>query len=537
MSNLPANLAALLRAAGLTVVEVSGYQTRHRPGSFAPTGFLNHHTGASSYGWTKAKELAYAKWMFTQGRSDLPAPLVQMAIGRSGTIYLGALGRANHAGKAKASGSVAAGDGNALYAGAEWMISGSETIPAAMMKAAITLNAVMTKQVFNTSVNTISAHYQTSVTGKWDVGDPKGVPFNGHKVLDMNKFRLAVSAERARLYDTVPSKPTTAAHHTRWATEPTHIYGGVNWAKGTGLKRGRLLKKGESFAVVDGSGRVDAKSQPWIQTTAGNWLRGDKTTKTKPVAPLLPIKPPASKPPSAKEVQIHFVHGSLQATDTPAQIKASIEPLLKRGAHFVSFTEVTGAPVQILKDLCKTHGYHVYIGKYQEAVAVKFSSAKSIQEGQGPVLVKGIAKRWPNRAFVWQTVEHAVLKRMTLMAAHALPKDYNAQEHGLNTGYWTRIAGWLVNKTKYGLVWMAADTNVDDATDHKSLKSSTNPLKAKNIISCWDELGAWPDTHDNRTIDVIYRVKNPRVRLITARRLAKSSSDHIAIEAIYAVKP
>jgi hypothetical protein len=226
MAKVRSDLPALLRAAGLDVVVVKGWRLRGRPGSFAPVGVLNHHIGTSAKGWSLARELAYAKWMFQIGRRDLPAPLVQIGLGRSGRVYLGAAGRANHAGKAKSSGSVSAGDGNTLYVGIEWMLSGSEVIPAVMMKAGAILNAVLTEKVTaggkGTSVATISCHYQTSVTGKWDIGDPRGIPFRGHKVLDVGKFRKAVAAERTRLYHPAPvppapkPSPPTAKPTLRW---------------------------------------------------------------------------------------------------------------------------------------------------------------------------------------------------------------------------------------------------------------------------------------------------------------------------------
>jgi hypothetical protein len=221
MANLRSDLPALLRAAGLTVVVVDGWQTRGRPastGGFNPVGVLNHHTGSSAKGWTLAKELAYAKWMFLTGRSDLPAPLCHISLGRSGTVYLGAGGRANHAGKAKASGSVAAGDGNTLYVGVEWMLSGTEAIPAKMMTAGTILNAVLCEKVTGNSVKSISCHYQTSVTGKWDIGDPNGVSFNGKKVLDVTKFRAAVKVQRDRLYRSTPLTLTSRSATFKVAT-------------------------------------------------------------------------------------------------------------------------------------------------------------------------------------------------------------------------------------------------------------------------------------------------------------------------------
>jgi len=210
----------------LKVVVIDGWQSRGRPGSFNPVGVLNHHTGASAKGWTLAQELSYAKWMFLTGRPDLPAPLCHIALGRSGTVYVGAAGRANHAGTAKSSGSVAAGDGNTLYIGVEWMLSGTEVIPDEMMEAAVTLNAVLTEEVTKTTVRSISCHYQTSVTGKWDIGDPNGVSFKGHRVLDVTKFRRSVKAERKLIYRAPqgPKRLSTAAINI-----PIKV-GATNWA-------------------------------------------------------------------------------------------------------------------------------------------------------------------------------------------------------------------------------------------------------------------------------------------------------------------
>lgn len=192
ITRLPDNLPTLLREAGLTVHESDGWRSRGRPGSFAPVGVLNHHTGASAVGWTPARIAAYLRFLFQVGRSDLPAPLCQLSLGRDGTVYVGAAGRANHAGAAKARGSVAAGDGNTMYVGIEWMLSGTERIPKIMYDAGVTLNAVLLDEVLGTSVQTVAAHYETSVTGKWDIGDPEGVPFKGVKVMDMSAFRGAV---------------------------------------------------------------------------------------------------------------------------------------------------------------------------------------------------------------------------------------------------------------------------------------------------------------------------------------------------------
>src|SRR5688572_18773747 len=143
ITRLPDNLPALLRDAGLTVVEVDGWRTRGVDGPFNPVGVLNHHTGANGLGWAAAKIQSYLRFLFNIGRPDLTAPLCQICLWPDGTVYIGAAGRANHAGTAKARGTVAAGNGNTLYVGIEWMLSGFQKIPKVMYDAGLVLNAVL----------------------------------------------------------------------------------------------------------------------------------------------------------------------------------------------------------------------------------------------------------------------------------------------------------------------------------------------------------------------------------------------------------
>lgn len=112
-AHLP-DLAATLRAWGLTVVEVPGWQTRGRPGAFAPIGVLEHHTAAPD----RTKD-APSLGVCTDGRADLPGPLCQILVARSGICHLIAAGRCNHAGAGGPLGPIAAGDGNTSMVGIE----------------------------------------------------------------------------------------------------------------------------------------------------------------------------------------------------------------------------------------------------------------------------------------------------------------------------------------------------------------------------------------------------------------------------------
>lgn len=107
-------LADELRAAGLRVVEVSGWQTRGSS-DFAPRWQIFHHT-ASAPGSN-----APALGICTHGRSDLPGPLANVLAARDGTMYVIASGRANHAGAGRYPDG---GAGNALSVGWECENSG-----------------------------------------------------------------------------------------------------------------------------------------------------------------------------------------------------------------------------------------------------------------------------------------------------------------------------------------------------------------------------------------------------------------------------
>jgi peptidoglycan hydrolase-like protein with peptidoglycan-binding domain len=86
-------LAQVLRDAGLKVAEDPDWQNKGR-GDVGPTkGVICHHTAGP-----KAGNMPSLK-IIRQGRSDLPGPLAQLGLGRDGTYYVVAAGRANHAGR------------------------------------------------------------------------------------------------------------------------------------------------------------------------------------------------------------------------------------------------------------------------------------------------------------------------------------------------------------------------------------------------------------------------------------------------------
>jgi N-acetylmuramoyl-L-alanine amidase/Putative peptidoglycan binding domain len=85
-------LRQVLLDQGLKVAEQPGWIDRGRAEMGEVKGVMCHHTAGP------AKGNMPSLGVITNGRSDLPGPLCQLGLGRDGTFYLVAAGRANHAG-------------------------------------------------------------------------------------------------------------------------------------------------------------------------------------------------------------------------------------------------------------------------------------------------------------------------------------------------------------------------------------------------------------------------------------------------------
>lgn len=178
------DLATAARKSGLPVVEIAGWKTRGRPastGGFNPKGVMAHHTGDRGEGkWV-------AEGILSKGRSGLPGPLCQLALGRDGTVYVVAAGRANHAGAGKTVKFMKAGDGNSQAIGIEAMNNGSEGWTTKQLNAYHRLCAALCDH-YGWSRDNVVGHGEFSSAGKWDPGISAG------KMMSMSNFRTAVKA-------------------------------------------------------------------------------------------------------------------------------------------------------------------------------------------------------------------------------------------------------------------------------------------------------------------------------------------------------
>lgn len=88
-------LPEVLERAGLKVAETPDWRTRGRAEMGRVKGVMCHHTGTVVGGNMPTLD------MLIKGRPDLPGPLCHLGLGRDGTFYVVAAGRANHAGPGK----------------------------------------------------------------------------------------------------------------------------------------------------------------------------------------------------------------------------------------------------------------------------------------------------------------------------------------------------------------------------------------------------------------------------------------------------
>ena len=476
---LPENLPDLLKKAGLKVVVIDGWRTRGRPastGEFKPVGSLNHHTGAKDEFNDAADDLAYAKWLFTKGRKDLPPPLCQLSLSLEGVVYVGASGRANHAGKAKPSGSVAGGDGNALYVGTEWMLSGTQAIPQGMYDAGVKLNAVLL-DVLGSSEQAVSCHYQTSTTGKWDIGDPSGISFSGHKVLDVTKFRSKIKEYRM--------KPTPPKPPAKDSVVVKAMHASLQFSD---------TPKQQEEDITDLFARAKQRGVWWVTGTEAG---------------------PGAGPTGALLLRLGKAAG--YQVFVPSEGK---------GEGSTTDCWVAVDSQRIKKDSWKT-GFELAI-----------PGSKALYQKQG--LPGDTMPRWGPKGVVWVSFLNVDIGAVSVGAGHYLTKGQSPEGQpikGVDHYEWNKkftkvIGDWARDHGKgKALAFYGGDQNIQDRAN--------DTFMGQPLTSAWDELKKWEST-GHGTIDVIASYNGDgRVAAQAARALDDKEffqhSDHFVIEAEFKI--
>lgn len=228
-------IADKLREYGLQVVEVNGWQTRGYSNGFAPQAVMAHHT-ASAPGHD-----APALRICTHGRSDLPGPLCNVLLSRSGIAYVVASGKANHAGK----GEILGLDSNYEFLGIEAENDGrGEPWPAQQMDAYYKVTAALLEGIGKTGANAV---------GHKEYALPKGRKID--PTFDMGPFRWHVD----KILSDEAAKQTPAPEPA-----PKPVEGVSNFKP----EQGPTLERGEKGPFV-------RLWQEWLIKYAGQSISAD----------------------------------------------------------------------------------------------------------------------------------------------------------------------------------------------------------------------------------------------------------------------
>jgi len=169
-------LPTALKDAGLKVAEVDGWPNRGVGDMPAAKGVMCHHTAGSASGNMPSLRV------LVNGRPGLSGPLCQLGLGRDGTYYVIAAGRANHAGAGEWRGITA---GNSRFIGIEAENTGVATDPWPQVQL----------EAYHRGVAAILEHLQQDedmCCGHKEYALPKGRKVDPHS-LDMNAFRTEVA--------------------------------------------------------------------------------------------------------------------------------------------------------------------------------------------------------------------------------------------------------------------------------------------------------------------------------------------------------
>lgn len=185
-------LPEVLENAGLKVAEQPGWLTRGRGDIGTIKGVICHHTAGPATGNMPSLGIV------TNGREGLPGPLSQLCLGRDGTYFVVAAGRANHAGPGEWEG-VTTGNSNFIGIEAENRGRPEDAWPEVQLDAYRRgVAAILTK--VGVSARMCCGHREWAPSRK---PDPR---------FDMNAFRAEVAAIMA---GTGPVQPLIPAADSR----------------------------------------------------------------------------------------------------------------------------------------------------------------------------------------------------------------------------------------------------------------------------------------------------------------------------------
>ena len=305
----------VLQRAGLKISETPDWRTRGRGDMGRVRGVMIHHTAGAAQGNMPSLDL------LIRGRPDLNGPLAQLGLGRDGTFYVLAAGRANHAGGGVWSG---VETGNSSFIGIEAENTGkpNDEWPDVQREALRRGVAALLKHI-GTDASMVCGHKEFAL--------PKGRKTD--PLFSMPEFRESVAALMAAGSPPAPLIPASDG-----AARPTLRRGAT----------GPFVKQLQAALALKADGDFGAGTEAALRRfqrdhgVVPDGICGPKTwlllaassqASAKPVvapAPVKPAAPPAAAPSAA------VVPKPTQANAAPAVAKALKLPPISDPQHPVT---------------------------------------------------------------------------------------------------------------------------------------------------------------------------------------------------------
>lgn len=206
--------------------------------------------------------------------------------------------------------------------------------------------------------------------------------------------------------------------------------------------------------------------------------------------------------------------------------------LLSRAPDVIGFTEAVQFHDQ-LEDACRERDYQLRLPPMGDT-AIAVHPAHHVTGHRFEKVNDGAPNHGP-RGVQLVEFETPAGDRITVAEAHWLTRrsDTGGQRLAM-----TEAMGQVIEEAARGSrlgFWMGDTNNPDRPT---AVSQVDRALRMADLTSCWDELGRYPDTHGNTTLDVVGSYDpDRRVSCLRARVFPQLHSDHRPLSAWYSIRP
>lgn len=238
-------------------------------------------------------------------------------------------------------------------------------------------------------------------------------------------------------------------------------------------------------------------------------------------------------------LRLELWQASQRYTVRPAAAHADFASILAHAPDAVGFTEATSFHAE-LRRACRRHAFQLFLPPAGDTAIAVWGGHLVMDHHYVKVNAASAHPRHTERGIQSVTFKPASAQEVVTVAeAHWLTR--RADDGGQRVAM-TEAMGDVIAHAAQGhrLGFWLGDTNNPDRTGMHAGRFSDvdKALRKADLTSCWDELGRYPATHEDSTLDVVGSYDpDRRVSCLRARVWPQLASDHRPISALYHVSP